>query len=448
MDRMTNESVAPKIPSPSELEVECLGEPRVPSPLQTRREYFADENNRILVCSNTSDLTPLIESGEALPSFESAAPRRQLFFSPEQMSCGIVTCGGLCPGVNDVIRSIVLTLSHGYGVRRILGFRYGYAGLSASSYKEPLFLEPAMLENSHLHGGTLLGTSRGPQDLDEIVDNLVRWKISVLFTIGGDGTLRGASALAARIRQRGLPIGVIGVPKTIDNDLMWIERSFGFATAVEEARSAIDAAHTEARAAWNGVGLVKLMGRYSGAIAAYAALASGDVNFCLVPEVAFDLDGEGAFLAALEQRVVSRRHAVVVAAEGAGQRFVQNGESQLDASGNIRLKDIGPYLRKRILDHFAERAIPLDLKYIDPSYTIRSRPANTLDSSFCLILGQHAAHAGMAGRTDMMVGFWNNAFTHVPLPLVTRGRKQLNPHGEIWQRVLDATGQPAAMVRH
>ncbi|MDH3253533.1 MAG: ATP-dependent 6-phosphofructokinase [Acidobacteriota bacterium] len=388
-----------------------------------------------------------MESGEEPPSFEAAGPRRDLFFSPEQVSCGIVTCGGLCPGVNDVIRSIVLTVSHGYGVRRILGFRYGYSGLSADSHREPLFLEPDMLEHAHLHGGTLLGTSRGPQDLDDMVDNLVRWKVGILFAIGGDGTLRGASALAAKIRQRGLPISVIGIPKTIDNDLLWIERSFGFATAVEEARSVIDAAHTEARAAWNGVGLVKLMGRYSGAIAAYATLASGDVNFVLVPEVAFDIDGEGALLDQLEERIVSRRHAVVVVAEGAGQEHLaRDRQEHLDLSGNVRLKDIGSFLRDRIRNHFADRNLAVDLKYIDPSYTIRSRPANTLDSSFCLILGQHAVHAGMTGCTDMMVGFWNNAFTHVPLPLVARARKQLNPHGEIWQRVLDATGQPPAMV--
>jgi 6-phosphofructokinase 1 len=279
-----------------------------------------------------------------------------------------------------------------------------------------------------------------------MVDNLVRWKIGILFTIGGDGTLRGASSLAERIRQRGLPISIIGVPKTIDNDLRWIERSFGFATAVEEARSVVDAAHTEARAAWNGIGLVKLMGRHSGAIAAYATLASGDVNFCLVPEVEFDLEGEGAFLETLEQRIVTRHHAVVVAGEGAGQRHLASESEELDASGNIRLKNIGSFLRQRIRDHFASRDIPVDLKYIDPSYTIRSRPANTIDSSFCLMLGQHAVHAGMAGRTDMMVGFWNNAFTHVPLPLVAQGRKQLNAGGEIWQRVLDATGQPSSMI--
>jgi 6-phosphofructokinase 1 len=444
---MTNESITPSIPSLTELQVSRLGDARVRSPFLERRKHFADEENGVLVCSRSKEIAPFTEAGGPVPAFETAGPRRELFFSPEELSCGIVTCGGLCPGVNDVIRSIVLTLSHGYGVRRTLGFRYGYAGLAANSHKEPLFLEPAMLENAHLHGGTLLGSSRGPQDLDEMVDNLVRWKIGILFAVGGDGTLRGASALAAKIRERGLPIAIIGVPKTIDNDLLWVERSFGFATAVDEARWVIDSAHTEARAAWNGVGLVKLMGRHSGAIAAYATLASGDVNFCLVPEVPFDIDGEGGFLDVLEKRIVSRRHALVVVAEGAAQEHLSgSGPNELDASGNVKLKDVGTFLRDTIRRHFRARDIHADIKYIDPSYTIRSRPANTIDSSFCLILGQHAVHAGMAGRTDMMVGFWNSSFTHVPLPLVAKGRKQLNPHGEIWQRVLDATGQPPAMV--
>ena len=205
------------------------------------------------------------------------------------------------------------------------------------------------------------------------------------------------------------------------------------------------AAHTEARAAWNGVGLVKLMGRHSGFISAYATLSSGDVNFCLVPEVPFALEGPGGFLESLEKRLLSRRHALVVAAEGAGQELLEKESDQRDASGNVILRDIGTYLRDRIKSHFAERNVPMTIKYIDPSYTIRSLPANALDSSFCLILGQHAVHAGMAGRTDMLVGFWNHGFTHVPLSLATGNRKQLDPQGEIWQRVLGATGQPASM---
>ncbi len=435
-----------EIPPASELEIPCLGGCERPSPLVGRRDRFADES-RVLVAAETDELEPFLGKGP-IPAFESAGPRRDVFFDPEKLACGIVTCGGLCPGLNDVIRSVVLTLRHAYGVRRVLGFRYGYAGLTSKHRRpaDPLPLEPEMVENIHQQGGTLLGTSRGPQSVEEMVDQLMKWRVGILFTVGGDGTLDGASAIAEEISRRGLEIAVVGIPKTIDNDLVWTERTFGFSTAVEEARSAIEAAHSEARSAWNGVGLVKLMGRHAGFIAAHATLANGDVNFCLVPEVPFTLDGEGGLLAVLARRLEERRHAVIVVAEGAGQDLFPGEAEERDASGNVKLKDVGVLLRGRIRARFAELGVPVDVKYIDPSYMIRSQPANSLDSAFCLMLGQHAVHAGMAGRTDLMVGFWNHRFTHVPLRLVAGRRKQLDPDGEIWQRVLGTTGQPPSMV--
>jgi 6-phosphofructokinase 1 len=304
-------------------------------------------------------------------------------------------------------------------------------------------LTPELVESLHEQGGTLLGSSRGPQDLGEICDTLEELGIDLLFTIGGDGTLRGASALVAELARRGRKTAVVGVPKTIDNDIQWIERSFGFATAVEEARRAILAAHAEARGAWNGVGLVKLMGRHAGFITAHASLASNDVNFCLVPEVPFRLEGEGGFLAALERRLEDRRHAVVVVAEGAAQDILQDpARRRTDASGNLRLEDVGVFLRDEIRDHFRSRDLPITVKYIDPSYTIRSQPAGALDAELCLMLGQHAAHAAMAGRTDCMIGHWNRYYTHVPLALATGERRQIDPEGSLWARVLGSTGQP------
>jgi 6-phosphofructokinase 1 len=427
-----------------DLQISRLGEATVASSFGGSRERFID-SERVLVGSEPKDLEPFLADA-TLPAFEAAGPRARLFFEPDKLTCGIVTCGGLCPGLNDVIRSVVLTLHHGYGVRRILGFRYGYAGLAAARTADPLLLDPPLVSNVHERGGTLLGTSRGPQDVDEMVDQLMTWKVGILFALGGDGALSGASAIVAEITRRGLPISVVGIPKTIDNDLVWTERSFGFATAVAEARSVLAAAHCEAKSAWNGVGLVKLMGRHSGFIAAYATLASGDVNFCLVPEVPFALDGEGGFLDILENRLRDRHHAVVVVAEGAGQDLQVAESKARDASGNVRLMDVGVLLRDRIRAHCRARSLPVDVKYIDPSYTIRSQPADALDSSFCLMLGQHAVHAGMAGCTDLMVGFWNHRFTHVPLRLVAGRRKQLQAEEEIWQRVLDTTGQPVSMV--
>ena len=419
-----------------------LGPCAYPNPLNKPQEFFVGDEDQVLLASTLRELKDA--DSNVPPAFEMAGPRLSIFFKPGETVCGIVTCGGLCPGINDVIRSLVMTLSYGYGVPRILGFRYGYWGLSSAGSESALELTPEKVKNIHEDGGTLLGSSRGPQDVSEMVESLVRLKVGILFVIGGDGTLRGASAIAEEVRRRDLSIGVIGIPKTIDNDLAWVTRSFGFNTAVEEARRAITAAHAEAQGGLNGIGLVKLMGRHSGFIAAHAALASGDANFCLVPEFPFRLEGQGGFLQALEERLRHKRHAVIVLAEGAGQELMQDaGETERDRSGNLRLKDVGHFLQERITGYLKGRDLEMTLKYIDPSYIIRSLPANAFDSAFCLVLGQQAVHAGMAGRTAMMVGHWSQHFTHVPLEMATGRRRQLD--GETWQRVLEATGQPASL---
>jgi len=435
------DGAGPAWPTAAELAVRTLGECRHPSPLagDRAREPFIDEARRVLLCADTVELATM---GAAPQSFEPAGPRGRLFFDPTRVTCGILTCGGLCPGLNNVVRAIVLRLAYGYCVRCVYGFRYGYAGLAHPEVYEPTVLVPDEVEHLHERGGTALGSSRGPQDLGRMVDTLVQRDVQILFVIGGDGGLRGASALAGEIARRGLPIAVVGVPKTIDNDLQWTWRSFGFDTAVDAARTVLAAAHEEARGAWNGVGLVKLMGRHSGFIAAHATLASGDVNFCLVPEVPFTLDGPGGFLSALEARLAEKHHAVVVVAEGAGQELMADGGTPAhDASGNVKLKDVGTFLRDRIAAHLDARGIDGVVRYIDPSYTIRSLPTNSFDAQLCLSLGQHAVHAGMAGRTDVLVGVWNQRFTHVPIPLAVAARRRLDPGAELWQRVLESTGQ-------
>jgi 6-phosphofructokinase 1 len=430
-------------PTAADLEIQTIGPLAVPSPLLGSGAPFAAEQRRILLPSDTDELQLRSESP---PSFEAAGPRPSIYFDPGSVTAGIVTCGGLCPGLNDVIRALVLTLTYAYGVKRILGFCYGYSGLTRNPSHGPIELTSDVVESIHEHGGTILGSSRGPQDVDEMVDTLERLGVSILFTIGGDGTLRGASALSQEIERRGLSISVVGIPKTIDNDLAWTVRTFGFSSAVETARLSILAAHSEARGAWNGVGLLKLMGRHSGFVAAHATLANADVNFCLVPEVRFELQGEHGFLAELQRRLELKQHAVVVVAEGAGQDLLQNAAQDRDASGNVKLGDIGVFLRDEIRRHFAKSNLPVDVKYIDPSYIIRSVPADANDSEFCLLLGQHAVHAGMAGRTNMVVSFWNRNYVHVPNPIAVATRRQLDPCGEIWRGVLEATGQPAAMV--
>jgi 6-phosphofructokinase 1 len=426
-----------------DLRISHLGKCEFPSPQPGSYGRFVGEVERVLVSPDTERGA----RGDAeLPCFERAGPRAKLFFDPSAIACGIVTCGGLCPGLNDVIRSVVMTLSYSYGVGRIYGFRFGFAGLSADPPAEPVRLTPDGVKRIHEQGGTILGSSRGPQDVAEMVETLVKHDIGVLFCVGGDGTLRGASALAAEIAQRDLRIAVIGIPKTIDNDLLWVQRSFGFSTAVEKARTAIQAAHVEAEGAWNGIGLVKLMGRHSGFIAAESCLANNDANFCLIPEVPFTLEGRGGFLDLLEQRLRAKRHAVIVVAEGAGQDLLEGAGTERDASGNVKLQDIGRYLHDRILDHLRGRGMATSVKYIDPSYMIRSLPAVALDSEFCLILGQHAVHAGMSGHTEMVVGFWNQRFTHVPIRAVAGQRNHVDPRGALWARVLEAIGQPATMI--
>lgn len=434
-------------PTAADLAITRLGEARHPSPIPARVERRVSDDDRVLLDPTIGGLRRCLESGEEPPSLEAAGPRDRVFFDPEDLSCGILTCGGLCPGLNNVVRAIVLELHYAYGVRRILGFRYGYAGLAHGSIHEAIPLTPNLVENLHERGGTMLGSSRGPQEVGGMVDTLVERGLGVLFVLGGDGGLRGAAAIADEIDRRGLPISVVGIPKTIDNDLQWTTRSFGFATAVEAARDVISTAHVEARAAWNGIGLVKLMGRHSGFIAAHAALASSDVNFCLVPEVPFALDGRKGFLAELERRLAAKRHAVVVVAEGAGQDLVAAaGPEGHDASGNLKLKDIGVFLRERISEHFAEQGTEATIRYFDPSYTIRSQPAGAIDAEYCLALGHHAVHAALSGRTRMIVGSWNTRFVHVPIALAIGRRRQLDPVGEAWQRVLESTGQSPSMI--
>ena len=417
-----------------------LGECTIPSPMSGVR--FVKEDDHILYHSDIREIRQYIAAGKEPPHFEEAGPREKIFFDPAGLACGIVTCGGLCPGLNNVIRAIVLSLHHHYGVKKIFGFPYGYEGLSPRFGHEPVQLTPEVVVNIDEMGGTILGSSRGNQDISEMVDMLNKMNISILFTIGGDGTQRGAMAINDEARRRGIRLSVIGIPKTIDNDISYIQKTFGFETAVSEATHVTRAVHNEAEGARNGIGLVKLMGRDSGFIAAYAAIVDGQVNFCLVPEVPFTLDG---LFKALRERLERRKHAVVVVAEGAGQDLIAT-RGERDASGNILHSDIGIFLRDVIKDHFKKTGMEITLKYIDPSYTIRSVPANPHDSALCVLLGHNAVHAGMAGRTGIIIGFWNQHFTHVPIPLAVAERKKIDPEGWVWRSVLSSTGQPRDMV--
>ena len=427
-------------------EIPILGKATLPSPLQKRADEtgsssFVSDQSRVIIEVDNTRVNRMIKDEKALPCFELAGPRQRIFFDPSKLKCALVTCGGLCPGINDIIRSIVLELHYAYGVRHIFGIRYGLQGFVAQYGHDLVDLTPETVVNIHDRGGTVLGSSRGPQDIDEIIDSLERMNISLLFMIGGDGTLTAAGRIAEAIIDRGLKIGVVGVPKTIDNDIYMVSRSFGFDTAVDVATSAIISANNEAEGYPNGIGLIKLMGRHAGFIAATAVLAQQDVNFVLIPEVDFDLEGPSGLLSALEKRLRERKHAVIVAAEGAGQKFFADEKSNRDASGNIKLKDIGIYLKETISSYFAGKGIDVSIKYIDPSYMIRSLPANANDRVFCNFLGRNSVHAGMAGKTSMLIGHWNNQFVHVPMKVIADKRKKVDPNGSLWRSTLGATGQ-------
>jgi 6-phosphofructokinase 1 len=435
---MNYDSVETRIPT--------LGDPKIPSPSRRGKmgadgQSFVSDTDCVLIDVSVKNLTERFRQGKEIPSFELAGPRSKIYFDPSKLRCALVTCGGLCPGLNDIIRSIVLELFYGYGVRNIFGIRYGLQGFIPQYCHDVEELSPATVADILEKGGSILGSSRGPQPIEEIVDSLERMNIGILFMIGGDGTLMAAARIADAITERGLKISVVGIPKTIDNDIHLVSRSFGFDTAVDVATQAIRGAHSESAGYPNGIGLIKLMGRYSGFIAATAALAQQDVNFVLIPEVDFDLEGPNGLLEAIEKRLSQRGHAVIVVAEGAGQKYFEHVGTEKDESGNIKLQDIGLFLKEAITCYFKAKNIPLSLKFIDPSYMIRSLPANANDRVFCSFLGRDAVHAGMAGKTKLLIGRWNNNFVHVPMSASAGKRKQVAPQGKLWLSVLDATGQ-------
>ena len=415
-----------------DFKINRVGQCTFRSPLDSA--VFVNDSEGVLIDATLS----AYQKGQGKPPFlEKAGPRERIFFNPEKSRAALVTCGGLCPGLNDVIRAIVMVLWYRYGGRGIFGLRYGFEGLIASFNHEPLLLKPELVEDIHKDGGTILGTSRGPQEPALMVDFLVERRIDMLFTIGGDGTQRGALELTREIEKRGLAISVIGIPKTIDNDILFTERTFGFETAVAMSQIPITGAHMEAKGVKNGIGIVKLMGRESGFIAAYATIASSDVNLVLIPEVPFSLEKVFAYL---EERIITKRHAVVVVAEGAGQEHVP--AEGADASGNKRLGDIGLFLETAITEYFEKRNLPITVKYIDPSYIIRSAPATPDDSVLCFQLAENAVHAAISGRTGMVVGIWNGHFVHIPIQLSIKERKKIDARSLLWQSVLDNTGQP------
>lgn len=426
-------------PAGFDFSIEKLGETQYSNP--SKSEIFVDDTERIIFSSQLKNLKHQLETCSELPSFEKAGAREQIFHNPETTKAAIITCGGLCPGLNNVIKGLVNVLEQDYGITDIFGIRYGYKGLTQASTHPPIQLNSQIVDQIHKQGGTILGSSRGNQDPEDMVDMLQSKAINLLFCIGGDGTLKGAQAIAEAALRRDANISVIGVPKTIDNDLGFVEKTFGFETSVQIAAEIITSAHHEAEGAENGIGIVKLMGRDSGFITATASLANSVVDFCLIPETPFQISGPNGICTAIQRRIKQNSHAVIVVAEGAGQELFANNEKRIDASGNILKEDIGELLKEELSTYFKQQNIPISIKYLDPSYHIRSVPANASDAVFCHLLAEYAVHAGMSGKTNLVIGYWNNFFTHVPIHLATKERRMVELDSALWRGVLSATHQ-------
>ena len=433
--------------------VESLGECKVRSPIELSREHGDFRATYVKDTSFVRNAVNVFADAEPEPNdmsnlMEKAGPREFIYFNPAHVTAGICTCGGLCPGLNDVIRAVVRCLWNRYGVRRIKGIRFGYRGFFTEEGFDTIDLNPTNVDTIHKIGGSMLGTSRGGGDrVTDIVDAIERLGINMMFIIGGDGTQRGSLDIANEIERRGLKIAVVGIPKTVDNDLQFIDRSFGFETAVQRATEAVNSIHMEAISQINGIGLVKLMGRESGFIATATAVASHEANFCLIPEVPFDMDGPNGFLAHLEERIINRHHAVIVVAEGAGQELLQS-TNMTDASGNKKLADIGIYLRDQIEAYFAKKNIPIVLKYIDPGYEVRASVTSANDSIYCERLGNNAVHAAMAGKTKIVIGLVHDKYVHIPIAMATLKRNIVDVESQLWRDTLDATLQPVYMVNN
>ncbi|KAM7273892.1 hypothetical protein ACFE04_028556 [Oxalis oulophora] len=418
--------------------------PEYPNPLQNSQAYAIVKKTFVSPDDAVTQNVVVQKDTPRGVHFRRSGPREKVYFKPEEVRACIVTCGGLCPGINTVIREIVYGLNYMYGVHDILGIEGGYKGFYS---RNTVTLTPKIVNDIHKRGGTVLCTSRGGHDTNKIVDNIHDRGINQVYIIGGDGTQRGAALIYKEVENRGLRVAVAGIPKTIDNDIAVIDKSFGFDTAVEEAQRAINAAHVEVESFENGIGIVKLMGRYSGFIAMHATLASRDVDCCLIPESPFYLEGKGGLYEFIEQRLKENGHMVIVLAEGAGQEYVaqsMRSVDEKDASGNRLLLDVGHWLSQTVKDHFTNVLnIPVNMKYIDPTYMIRAIPSNASDNIYCTLLAHSAVHGAMAGYTGFTVGPVNGKHAYIPISRVTEKTNTVKLTDRMWARLLASTNQPS-----
>ncbi|MGA7341196.1 MAG: 6-phosphofructokinase [Terracidiphilus sp.] len=432
-------------------------------------------------------------------SLPEARPRTHLRYPLQpgaMLGIGILVSGGIAPGINAVIDGIVLrhSLYHARQCARgrrhsieILGYREGFKGLLRPGV-HPQRLNSAAIRGVVEIGGSYLGTSRadellpgtGPNrnaKLEAAIGRLQNDGVHILYVIGGDGSMSCAHALWHYARRKGYELSVVGIPKAMDNDILWVWQSFGFLSAVEEARQAILHMHTEVSSNPR-VGIVQLFGSDSGFIASHAGYSTA-CDLVLIPEDPMTMDD---IVTHISERLTDRfgngqdiagPYALVVMAETAlpadARKYIDDprvglsegkrGEKEalksfLDNGRRVRgqtpdelrtagLKIVSRVLQDRIQQELEPREYWRDFRVItnEPRHLIRSIPPSVTDVIFGERLGALAVDNAMAGYTDFMVSQWLTEFVLVPLPLVVLGRKRVPTNGIFWKSVLSKTGQ-------
>uniref|UniRef100_A0A7S1RYX3 Phosphofructokinase domain-containing protein n=1 Tax=Alexandrium catenella TaxID=2925 RepID=A0A7S1RYX3_ALECA len=364
---------------------------------------------------------------------------KEIWWDPSEVRAAVVTCGGLCPGLNSIIREVTNTLWHQYDVRHIYGIQAGYNGLSNPEKHKPIQLSPDKVRDIHMKGGSILKAGRGGFNPEQICDRLERLGINMVFTVGGDGTQHASHLLYEEAKRRNLDISIVGLPKSIDNDILFFDKTFGFDSAVSTAADIMRNGWVEATSCDKGVGIVKLMGRDAGFVAMHAALASTIVDLVMIPEVNVKLED---VIEHIDSTLARKNFMLIAIAEGAGQEFVATGEK--DATGHTKYGDIGTFLRDEINAHLKKsggRSF-----YIDPSYIIRSCPIRPNDHIYCSRLARDAVHCAMRGYTGVCVGPIHNIIVIMPSELIASGKRRVKLTSSAWQSCVQSCNMPLSLT--
>jgi 6-phosphofructokinase 1 len=512
---------------PDALQIEDSAWAGEPNPV-SERVIGADRksDSRILVDVRSSYPITQPTSGPSLCScavkgqltFAEAGPRNMLRFPGHHkklLKVGVLVSGGIAPGINAVISGIVQrhVLYHTPQITdlrvpgktprsytlQVFGFRNGFAGLLAGDDVTVLYDSDSPDEKLRAHlrrianrGGSEIGTSRyddllstadpdkREKDLDQVAENLANRHFDILYVIGGDGSMRAAHATWKRSRDNGKSLSVIGVPKTMDNDILWVWQSFGFLSAVEKAREALQQLHTEATSNPR-LCVVQLFGSDSGFVVSHAALASGVCDAALIPEVPFTMKKLADYIT---ERLSKRfrpgaggqsPYGMIVMAETAvpqdAEDYLSDPEVDLDENEKAAiqafvskgcrvhgqtpdelrtggLKVVSRVLQKRIREMKVDDAYWADFRVFtnEPRHLLRAIPPSASDVAFGQRLGVLAVDNAMAGYTDFMISQWMTEYVLVPLDLVVLGRKRVPPNGIFWKSVVASTGQPPELV--